>query len=149
MRLPENIGRLVELKTLGLSFNNLLELPESIRYLTALQTLNLWENKVLSFSFSFLFFSPFPFSHPSYQLTHVPPGLCHLSRIRSLPLSQNSLTRFEPENVKGIKECKKKTLSASPPMTNRNFSLSFFFFLHSFLLEFLSKSKKKVQKLAR
>lgn len=86
--LPENIGELKKLKTLGISVCNLKKLPESICELTQLETLHLQHNK----------------------LTELPKNFGNLKHLRKLDLEGNKLQTL-PESFKNLSELRSLLIS--------------------------------------
>ncbi|MCI0713847.1 MAG: leucine-rich repeat domain-containing protein [Chloroflexi bacterium] len=73
--LPPEIGFLVGLRELDLSYHNLTTLPPQIGNLTSLEILNLYENR----------------------LTELPPEIGNLTALENLHLSNNQLVQICPE----------------------------------------------------
>ncbi|MFT5465988.1 MAG: GTPase SAR1 family protein [Verrucomicrobiales bacterium] len=93
IELPESLGQLTQLQTLGASRNKLTALPESLGQLTQLQTLDLSNNQLTELSESLGQLTQLEALDLSCnQLTELSESLGELRRLNRLNISKNQLT---------------------------------------------------------
>jgi hypothetical protein len=114
VNLPDSIGKLKQLTSLKLSYNQLTSLPASLGQLTQLQMLDLSSNQLTSLPASLGQLTQLTeLDLSSNQLTSLPASLGQLTQLTELDLSINQLTTL-PESLGQFTQLKKFLFHINP-----------------------------------